>query len=774
MFKNIENAMKSFTPAHNPRHFTETVPNEIHCEAHEMTLKAFQVLQSGFEGCEKKLEMEFTKNGDIRSISREKWEKILDQANCSIISYMYNDHCDSYLLSESSLFVYPHKIMLKTCGTTALIHCIAGIIAETENLDLSVSFVQYSRTTFMYPKEQPFPHQDFSSETEYLNQFFDGSAYIFGPTSGSPWHVYIADMDPDAYSSDQSLEIVMFDLPEDTMAHFHRKNLEAHILKSGEDSGLAASETSGISKIVGSGKIDAFVFDPCGYSCNVLDGPGYFTIHITPEPDCCFVSFDTNFPVSSYKSILCKVVNIFRPAKFAACIMSDESAPLLPKFSADLFGSLSDYVICDMTMHRFKGSFSAGFACFEEKGDSKTTSFGNNSGAPELFSHIPRSVSAQHLGFECSMGVKECIKKAVDGEVRSSSLLIVDLGTIRRNLESIVAEWPTLAPSVQPFKMLKPGLIQSLANLNCLFDCHSQREVRSLSQFGIPLNQVVYNVPFKTSSEIKTARDFGIGFVVAHSLSELDSLALFYPGCQILLKIRPQPRCIVKEGDVAFLASSLFRGIDLCNLPEAIRKGVNISGLCLHHDFSQFMSFKDLGSFLSSVTGLVLNLIHIDSSGFDPSLMKELANQLSSLFPRSKISIPCSEMLISASMYLACRIEMSGTTLIEDVHGMDRAVSVYHISDRLMFSRKSVQKHSENVTPLQLEEIREEPEFSVLTGPANPRDDTLALTVFLPKHNKGKWIYFADVGKYMLQDPSVDTWLASKKVHYILSFDGSD
>lgn len=73
---------------------------------------------------------------------------------------MSNGSCDSYVLSESSLFVYSHKMILKTCGTTTLLMALEPLIAAARALGMSLEWLAYTRKDFTFPLVQKFPHRD--------------------------------------------------------------------------------------------------------------------------------------------------------------------------------------------------------------------------------------------------------------------------------------------------------------------------------------------------------------------------------------------------------------------------------------------------------------------------------------------------------------------------------------------------------------------------------------------------------------------------------------
>jgi len=270
----------------------------------------------------KKLEFDFwpLPNADprgLRQITRDRWQDMLNEAKCTIISQRSNVFFDSFILSESSLFVYPHKIMIKTCGTTTLLRVIPKLLSIAEDCQLEVDFVQYSRRNFLFPNAQLHPHSGFDNEVECLNTFFDGNGYVMGPVTGDHWYLYIADYHkrPIEMMRDQSLEIMMVDLDRSAMTQFYKGE---HFICTER-----TTNESGISGILPGSDIDAHMFDPCGYSMNGLLNETYSTIHITPQEQCSYVSYETSHSTDSYNDILRRTIDTFKPGRFMVAVVAD-------------------------------------------------------------------------------------------------------------------------------------------------------------------------------------------------------------------------------------------------------------------------------------------------------------------------------------------------------------------------------------------------------------------------------------------------------------------
>lgn len=306
----------------------------------------------GFEGFEKRLEIIFSpapiftdpSGIGLRALTRSQLDSILELAQCTIVSHLSNSEFDSYVLSESSLFVYPLKIILKTCGTTKLLNSTPQILKLTEALSLDVSSVKYTRGSFIFPNRQPAPHRSFSEEVSALNEYFSSlkevEAYVINgdPNSGSRnWHIYSAAKEK---SSDDvvTIEMCMTGLDEKKAAVFFKNSAGA-----GE-----MTKLSGLKEIIPSHVICDFEFDPCGYSMNGIDGAAYSTVHVTPEDGFSYASYEAmGFDPWSvrFEPLVKKVLACFQPREFSVAVTCNSGTQWWAMECADMEGYTCETVV---------------------------------------------------------------------------------------------------------------------------------------------------------------------------------------------------------------------------------------------------------------------------------------------------------------------------------------------------------------------------------------------------------------------------------------------
>ncbi|KAG4929745.1 hypothetical protein GLYMA_17G070500v4 [Glycine max] len=300
--------------------------------------------EAGFEGFEKRVEISFSfsesgepKKLGLRALSGAQIKSILEAARCSIVSQLSNSELDSYVLSESSLFVFPLKIILKTCGTTRLLLSVKPILDLAASLSLSVFAVKYSRGSFLFPNDQPAPHDTFLNEVALLNHYFahlNAKAYVIGNPNRC-WHLYSAC--GEAATLSLTVEICMTGLDRDKARVFHK-----------EWGGGKMTEMSGISEIVQSHVICDFEFEPCGYSMNGIEGAAFSTVHVTPENGFSYGSYEVQGldPGSNgFGALVRKVLKCFCPSDFSVAVTCEVGAEDWAMSDADVEGYCCQNVV---------------------------------------------------------------------------------------------------------------------------------------------------------------------------------------------------------------------------------------------------------------------------------------------------------------------------------------------------------------------------------------------------------------------------------------------
>jgi S-adenosylmethionine decarboxylase len=106
------------------------------------------------------------------------------------------------------------------------------------------------------------------------------------------------------------------------------------------------------------------LFDPCGYSMNgVASKNCYWTIHITPEAHCSYVSFETNIRPWSYAQLVSKVVSAFQPQRATMVVQADKFSPVASTGLAS--ASLDGYSITGQSMTQLSDQFTVQLVNYE-------------------------------------------------------------------------------------------------------------------------------------------------------------------------------------------------------------------------------------------------------------------------------------------------------------------------------------------------------------------------------------------------------------------------
>jgi len=292
-----------------------------------------------FEGTEKRIEVDFAGEGDLRKVPNADWEEVIRLSQTLALHRKETEQFTSYLLSESSLIIYPTKLVLKTCGRTVPISGVKKMFSCASSVGLEPEWLCYSRKNFLAPGEQPTVHASSEVEIATCKSACNnvGDSYILGPLTGEHWLVYDAQFKVTDCSQrgDFHVDIMMYNLDPTCCRHFFSTAPEGC-----PTAAKAMTKESGLGDCADliNGEVDDYCFAPCGYSCNIHAKDGaYAMVHVTPQEDCSYASFETNFGSqmdsvshqqvgASLSGLVRRVLQVFRPGKFTMTLFMDQGA----------------------------------------------------------------------------------------------------------------------------------------------------------------------------------------------------------------------------------------------------------------------------------------------------------------------------------------------------------------------------------------------------------------------------------------------------------------
>ena len=297
-----------------------------------------------FEGSEKKLEILFSK--DSPSLLEKPdgfWNKIVKASGAEILSSLKNPKLQSYILSESSLFLWEHRLVLITCGNTILSRAFLKILKYFPKDQIELCFFQ--RKNEFFPLKQK---SSFYKDLKNIQKKIQGPAYRFGDLHQHHFFLFHnqTDFKPEGREQspeglDQTLEILIYDC--ETLQDISEPEIQK--LKKQLNIEFPGFE------------IQDHVFNPPGYSLNAIKEDFYYSIHWTPEKNFFYISFETNIQNQNPEALTHKILSVFKPKTFDLILFQSSGAdPFKPDFP-EHSSSNCLYQFLDCSYHVYYYSF---------------------------------------------------------------------------------------------------------------------------------------------------------------------------------------------------------------------------------------------------------------------------------------------------------------------------------------------------------------------------------------------------------------------------------
>lgn len=234
-----------------------------------------------FEGAEKKAEIQIHNDqlSLLNDIDNTFWHALVEKCEAKILSVVENQQCKAFLLSESSLFVWDDRFLIITCGETKLINSLDYFI---EHYDKAlIKQLTYQRKNEYFSHAQP---SCFGDDVKLLSKYLDGQAYRFGPLDGHHNFIFHYENEFKVSTDDKTYELLAYQISDKASAILSTPNLSKQDIR----------KLFKLDSLIPNFDIDDFVFDPYGYSLNAIYQDKYLTIHVTPQNNSSYVSFEAN------------------------------------------------------------------------------------------------------------------------------------------------------------------------------------------------------------------------------------------------------------------------------------------------------------------------------------------------------------------------------------------------------------------------------------------------------------------------------------------------
>lgn len=160
-----------------------------------------------------------------------------------------------------------------------------------------------------------------------------------------------------------------------------------------------------------------------------------------------------------------------------------------------------------------------------------------------------------------------------------TSLLVVSTEQIESNYRFLQKYMPRVKVHYAVKANPDNTIVKTIADLGGHFDVASEGEIKQLHSLGVAGDRIVYANPFKLKAGLKMCNIVGVNNFTFDSASELEKMAAFCPGGNVLLRLKIDNTNAVVDLNKKF-GASVENTFEL--FEKATELGLNVVGLCFH------------------------------------------------------------------------------------------------------------------------------------------------------------------------------------------------
>lgn len=331
-----------------------------------------------YEAPEKKLEIILdSKTSDLRGIPRRHWDQVAQAGRAKILSHISTHLLDAYLLSESSLFIWQDRLVMMTCGDASPLKAIPEILDIVD--EKRVARVMYSRKNNNRPNE----NVCVAGDLKRLETFFPGKHYCLGSPDLDHVHFFC--------SENRCIRRGRPDVVFQMFMHELGLSFPADIDDVHPLAQLPELLTPIFEKVIPGVITDSHMFTPAGFSLNGISMDHYVTVHITPDPECSYMSFETNVQREDYSDIVNDITSCIRPGRFSVVFSSSAHGKSQPRDTL-FFHPLHSYAEQEKQHYQLDHGCRVSFASYTKNSAVKIV----EKTARKLFEHANGSHDWEH------------------------------------------------------------------------------------------------------------------------------------------------------------------------------------------------------------------------------------------------------------------------------------------------------------------------------------------------------------------------------------------